>query len=156
MDTVGKVFAKLDEVKASLLEYEAVTQELLTCDADSVENYITARGEIANKIDAKIEEIRGFCAAEPNGELIYKAAMAQVNYNELSPDLVPLFELGQSNMSAVGRVKRTEEQAMERLVAFKKEAQDKMKQSQHVPKIKKYLTDLSDKSHLESMTNGKA
>ena len=156
MDTIAKVCELLDEVKNNLLSYEKATQDLLTCDVDDVEHYITLRGEMANRMDALLAEIADACAREENANTIYQAALARIPFSEVPPDLVPVFESGQSNRSTVARIGQTERQVMERLEGFRQEALDNLRQNQNMPKIKQYLDVLADRADHESLTNGKA
>ncbi len=156
VDTIAKVCELLDEIKNNLLSYEKATQDMLTCDVDDVEHYITLRAGMANKMDALLAEIEDVCATEENANTIYQAALARLPFSEVPPELVPVFEFGQSNRSAVARIGQTEKQVMERLEGFRQEARDNLRQNQNMPKIRQYLGVLADKAEHESLTNGKA
>lgn len=156
MDTVGKVLALLDHKAELFAEFEKATQELLVCDVDDVEHYITRRGELANEIDSVMEEIGRICDAAPGGGVIFDAANARIDYDRVPPEYHPLFAVGQNIRSVVSRVRQTDKQVVARLEGLRDDAKDKIRQNQNIPKIKKYLTDLADKPGEAGLTTGKA
>lgn len=156
LDTVGTICVLLDKRGKLFLEYEDLTQELLKCDVDDVEYYITQRNTLANAIDEVAEEIGRVCDAAPGGKVLFDAANARINFDSVPSELLPVFELGQNVRGIIARIGQTNQQVLERLQMFQNEARDKIRQSQNVPKIKKYLTDLGEKEGENSFTNNKA
>lgn len=156
MDTIAKVLALLEKKSEFFDEYEKATQELLRCDADDVEYYITRRAELANEIDQVTEEIGLACDGQPSGEIMFAAASSRVDYQNVPPELRPVFESGQNIRSTASRIMQTEMQAISRLESLRDEAKEKIRQNQNLPKIKKYLTDLAETPAETSFTEGKA
>lgn len=156
MDTIGCIGKLLEEKNTKFLAYEQATLEMLHCDVDAIENYIIKRGELANEIDACTEEIGRVCDKEPNGKLLFQAALAQINYEMVPPDMYPLYELGQQILGVASRVRTSDGQVLERLETLKQDALAKIKENQNLPKIKKYLVDLGENTASGSFTSGKA
>ena len=156
MDTITQICLLLEQKKNKFLEYEQATMEMLHCDADDIEEYITKRGILANEIDGISEEIGRVCNQEPNGQLYFQAAAAAVNFDEILPEMHPIYELGQQTRSVVARIMNSDKQVVERLELLKAEALAKIKENQNLPKIKKYLSDLGDTAENGQFTSGKA
>lgn len=129
---------------------------MLDCEVDAVEHYITERGEKAIEIDALSEQIARLASGEPASELLLRAANARVDFGALPPEYHSVFYEAQAVRSVAHRVMETEKQVTARLEALKQEALDNIRQNQNLPKIKKYLTGLSDSPATGSLTNGKA
>lgn len=154
--TVEKVLTLLDKKAGLFTEYEKATQDLLVCEADDVEKYIIERGRLANEIDEVTEEIGFVCDGEPNGEVIFSAASAKINYDRVPPELRSVFESGQNVRSIAARILETDKQVTARLEGIRDEAKEKIRQNQNMPKIKKYLTDLTEKPGEGGLKSGKA
>ncbi len=156
MDSTGYVSQLLEEKKAKFLEYEEATRAMLTCDADSVEHYITLRGSLANEIDQINEQIGRASDEAANGNLLLDTAMTRVNFEHIPPEYKPIFEEAQAVGSVAFRIQELDKQVMERLAQLREEAREGIRQNQNLPKIKKYLTDLASPQDEQSLTSGKA
>ena len=156
MDVIGQVCILLEKKKEQFNEYERCTLEMLHCEADDVENYITQRGAIANEIDEITEEIGRICDNFPGGALLFETASAKVNFEDIPPEFGPVFEAGQQVRSVAYRISESEKQALERLTSLKEEARAKIRENQNLPRIKKYLSDLGDQPTDGNLTSGKA
>lgn len=138
------------------MEYEQATMALLDCEADTAEHYITQRGEFANEIDELNQQIGRLCDEMPNGKLVMGAVQASAAHDTLPPEYYPLFDVGQATRTVAYRIAQSNERVVERLSYLQDEAKDKIRQNQHLPVIKKYLTDLSGKAEGINLTSGKA
>ncbi|MDL2252734.1 hypothetical protein LJC49_01495 [Ruminococcaceae bacterium OttesenSCG-928-I18] len=156
MDTIGQICVLLEKKKEKFNDYEKYTLEMLHCGADDIENYITQRAEIATEIDELTEEIGRICDGEANGDVFFRTASSKINYDEVPPELHPVFEAGQQVRSVANRILQSEKQVLERLESLKEEARSKIRENQNLPKIKKYLSDLGDQPTDGNLTNGKA
>lgn len=156
MDTVGKILTLLDKKAALFFEYEKATQDILYCEPDDVEHYITLRGGLANEIDEVTEKIGLACDEMPNSEVVFATASGRINYDKVPPEYQLIFESSQSIRSTMSRIMEAEKQVIVRLEAFRDEAKKKIRQNQNVPKIKKYLTGLMEKQGEGGLTDGKA
>lgn len=143
MDIIKQVCALLQEKLELFLQYKAATENLQTCKADFAEQYITQRQELANKIDAKNEEIAKMCELEPASQLLFAAANAQTNFDGLPNEYQAVFYKGQEVQSVIGQILQSEKRAEENLQSLKAQALEGIRQNKDVPKIKKYLSDLT-------------
>lgn len=156
MDVIAQICTLLEQKKALFTEYEQATQALLDCEADTVENYITQRGQKAIEIDALTEEIARLCSGMPASDLLLDATLARIDFAKLPPEYHSVFYEAQAVRSVAHRVSETDKQVVVRLEQLRDEALLNIRQNQNVPKIKKYLTDLSDRPSAGSLTDGKA
>lgn len=146
MSTVERVCELLKEKQARFLAYEKVTEALAESDVDTAEHYITQRSELANEIDLLTEQIGRLCDKDVNGVVLLKAAGAQCDYQEVPPEFRQVFECGQEVRTVAYRIGECEKRARQHLVVMRDEAMGKIRENQNLPKIKKYLTDLTEKS----------
>lgn len=138
------------------MEYEKATLALAESDEDSAEHYIMERSRLATEIDQLTEEIGRLCDREGSGELLMQIALAAVNYESVPQEYRGVYEKAQETRSVIFRIKGEEEQALAHLVEMKNEAELKIRENQHIPKIKKYLTDLSEQPGRGVLKDGKA
>lgn len=144
VDTITTLCTLLEEKKDLFLEYEKATQDLLSCDVDSAEHYITQRDKLANEIDEISEKTARICADYPAGDLLLDAANARVDFARVPGEYQCVFYGGQAVRSVVSRISETEKQALEHLRQLRNEALEGVKMNKEVPKIKKYLTGLTE------------
>ena len=156
MDTVAQICELLEAKKEKFGQYERATLAMLDCGVDDIENYITERAVLATEIDELDEEIARICDDEPNGNVWYSAAKANLNFSQVPPELQPVFEGGQQVRSLASRIATSEKQVVERLEFIQNEAMEKLREQQNVPKIKKYLSDLGDQPNTGSFKSEKA
>ncbi|NLW78161.1 MAG: hypothetical protein GXY32_01955 [Ruminococcaceae bacterium] len=156
MDAIGQISTLLEQKKALFLEYEQATRALLDCEVDAVEKYITERGKKAIEIDALTEEIARLSSDVPAGELLREATLARIDFADLPPEFHDVFYDAQAVRSVAYRISELDKQVVTRLESLRDEAMAQIKQNQNMPKIKKYLTSLSDKPPAGSLSDGKA
>ncbi|MGD9560461.1 MAG: hypothetical protein AB7V55_07640 [Oscillospiraceae bacterium] len=156
MDTIAEICRLMEAKKERFFEYEKATLAMLECGPDDVEHYITQRGELAIEIDALTEQIARLASEEPAAELLVAAAAGRAEFAQLPPEYHCVFYEAQSVQSVANRIRETEKQVLARLNMFKDEALANIRQNQNLPKIKKYLTDLSGKNAQGSLTDEKA
>lgn len=142
MDIIQQIYTLLEQKKQAFDAYEAATEALLQCEADSVEHYITQREQLASKIDGLNAEIRRLCAEDTAGAALENAAFSRLNYDDMPAEHRPLYELDQQTRTILYRIGEANPKVVERLEQFRKEAEEHMRNNENVPKIKKYLTDL--------------
>lgn len=156
MDKIIQLCTLLEKKIELFTEYEKETLELIKCEPEGMEHYIIRRTELANEIDGVTEEIGKACDADPNAKLLYETASAQIPYSQVPPEWRPVFERAQNMFSVISRIQQSDSQIVERMEGIRKDAKERIKQNQHMPKIKKYLTDLSSKPEEGSYRSGKA
>ncbi len=153
---VKEICKLLEKKKQLFLEYEKATKTLLECDADAAEHYITQRSELATKVDEVTEEIGRICDKEDYSQLLMKIAAGQSNYEDVPSEYREIFAQAQEVQGIVYRISTTEPQVMQRLENLRGEAEVKIRENQHLPKIKKYLTDLNQQPGTGAIKDGKA
>lgn len=144
VDKITHICQILEDKRELFLEYEKATQALLQCDAEDAENYITKRGKLANEIDELTEAFARACDGEPAKELLLETASGKADFSGVPSEYQCIYYSGQNMRSVIGRIAESEKQVIERLESLRDEAREAIKQNQDIPKIKKYLTDLSD------------
>ncbi|MDL2327156.1 hypothetical protein LJC64_00640 [Ruminococcaceae bacterium OttesenSCG-928-A11] len=147
VDIVGKLCTLLDKENDLFLEYEQATLAALDCPADDVEHYITLRGAKANEIDGLREEITAVCGQMPDAPVLLECTRASLPFDKVPAGYQPVFYAGQNLRSVINRITQSDQQVMQRLERLRDEALDGIKQNQNMPKIRKYLTDLTDVPH---------
>ncbi len=156
MDTVARLCSLLEEEKQCFMAYEQATLALLSCEADAAEQYIIQRGELANQVDTLIEDMARLCDGEPAGDVLLAAAKGNIDFARVPSEHQPVFYAGQAVRSVIHRITQTEQQAEARLQALRRQALERIKQNQNLPKIKRYLSDLGSGADEVSLTHGKA
>lgn len=156
MDTIGKLCELLEQKKERFLAYEKVTLAILSGTPEDVEHYIIQRGDIATEIDALDEEIYRLCDGEGAGEVMLSAARARIDFERVPAEYHCVFYAGQAVRSVASRLVQSDAQVVELLKKWQAEALESIKQNQNLPKIKKYLTDLTEKPPQGSLRNEKA
>lgn len=156
MDTITAVCSLLEEKKKQLLNYEEATLAMLSCDADDVEHYIIERSKLAIAVDELGDEIARLCDGEAAGVVLLETAQGKMTFEKVPSEYQCVFYGAQGVSSVVNRIKESDKQVVERLELLRDEARQAIRQNQNLPKIKKYLTDLTDKSADGGLTSGKA
>lgn len=156
MDTISELCTLLEAKKELFLRYEEVTLAMLDCGMDDVEHYITERDKIATDVEAVVEEMARLCAEEPGGHQMLEASEARVDFAKVPSEYHCLYYGGQAVRSIISRIMESDKQVVERLRVWRDEALEAIRQNQNMPKIKKYLTDLTDTKSESSLTNNKA
>lgn len=156
MDRIIQLCTLLEKKIDLFSEYEKDTLELIKCEPEDMEHYTIHREALANEIDDLQEEIGRLCDADPNAKLLYDTTNAKLPYSQVPPEWHPVFERAQNMLSVISRIQQSDKQIIERMEKIREDAQDKIKQNQHMPKIKKYLTDLSTKPEEGTFRSGKA
>lgn len=156
MNTINSIVELAELRKQKFKEYEQATIMLSECDEDSAEHYITQRGDLSTEIDDINQQIGKLCDSLPNGTIVLQASMASIAFEMLSPDLFQLYEIGQETRSIVYGIQQEEKTAMQHLEIFRDAALEKIRENQHMPKIKQYLTNLGSQQDNQNFSSGKA
>lgn len=156
MDTINQLSCLLEEKKEKFQMYETQTLALLSCELEDMEQYIINRDALATEIDELSEEMARICSDMPGGDLLMDILQTKVNFENVPDEYHPLFYSAQAVRSTVNRIAQTERQAVERMELFRSQALEQVKQNKDMPKIKKYLTDLTDTTPQGSFKDEKA
>lgn len=152
---IGEICVLLEQKKDRFAEYEQATQALLDCPPDDAEHYITRRSELATVIDGLDEQLHQLCGQAPDAAELWACTRANLPFERVPSAYQPVYYTAQGVQSIIQRIIQTEQQAKERLERLRQEALDAIKQNQNVPKIKKYLTGLTDVP-VQPLTESKA
>ena len=143
MNSIDTVCALLAEKKNLFLQVEKTTLAILDSDADSAEQYIIQRDMLATEIEALNETIARECDKTPDCEGLISAAYARQEFAKVPSEYQCVYYAAQDVRSVGNRILESEKQVLEKLTFWRDEALNAIKQNQNMPKIKKYLTDLS-------------
>lgn len=144
LDITGELCGLLEQKKGLFLEYEQATLALLDCAPEDAEKYIILRGQKATEIDELTETIARLCSQAPDPAVLLEAAGGKVDFERVPSEYHPVFYAAQGVFSVIHRIRQSDIQAMGRLAKLRDEAREAIRQNQNLPKIKKYLTDLTN------------
>lgn len=156
LDLIGKLCSLLEEKKELFLQYEEATLAMLGCEADAMEQYIIRRDELANRIDDKNQEIARVCEEHPSREMLLAASEAKMEFAGVPSEYQCVFYGGQAVQSVISRIVQSDAQVVGRMEILKGQALEHVRQNKDVPKIKKYLTDLTEQPQQGALRSGKA
>lgn len=156
MDIIGELCTLVERKKDLFCEYEEATLALLDCAPDDAEHYITLRGAKANELEAVQDEIELLCGAQPDAPVLLDCVFARLEFARVPSAYQCVYYSGQSVNSVIGRIQRTEEQVTARLGKLRDEAMAAIRQSRDLPKIRKYLSGLTEQPGGRSLTDNKA
>lgn len=143
---IKKVIMLLEEKKLIFERYEALTDLLAdTADTDATQDYITKRAELANKIDA-LDAIIKKLLEEASGEE-GRRALEQSCQREILPEsLRQVYDSNVSIQDVVRRIRLKNSDIMAGYERERAEVAEKIKASSNMPKINRYLNNLSGKN----------
>lgn len=149
-----RVIELLESKKQLFLKYEQASIALTYSDIEQMEFIVDEREQLKEEIDQIDEKIRQSAIAEQYGEAVWKAIKNQSNRSEVVSELLPLFDKGQEIFAAVNRIMQMEPLIIKHIEDTQKQLEQKIKDSNSIPKIKKYFdtiqTDLEDGSLIRS------
>lgn len=131
----------LVQKKEWFARYEACTEQMLQCDADSIENYITERARFANEIDGLDQAILDMCAGS-QAQLLQAALRNSCDYAALPAQMQPVFLRAQEVLGHVNRIAQLDQAVLCRMETLLQEYRQQITRVQHAPKIARYLTGL--------------
>lgn len=139
MDAIDMVYDCLQEKKTLFAEYEVCTNEMMTCDSDCFEHYITERGQLAIQIDKIAEEMESLCAQDDEPELIRNAANYKGNYEDYPEEMRDIYELAGQVFGSMNRVRSTEDLVEKRMQEVRGELLDKIRSKSDTAKVYHYV-----------------
>ena len=142
VEQIEKAAALLTEKKRLFEQYYEATIMLINqTKPDDIENYITERDSLANKIDELDSEVAVLLA--PWGEQVRALLGGRAECEALPDELVPLHGLCGETIELVRTIRLRNVEAVARCEQFMQEANQRMKEVSNMPKISKYLTNLA-------------
>lgn len=137
-----KTLSLLAEKQRLFDQYEKVTDRLVSeSDADAMGKYITERSDLAIKIDEIDEALRQELSGW--GAQGQAALSGKVEPETLPQELRPVAERCQAVMETVRSIRLKNSEAVARCEQMRDDSLQKIKESNQVPKIGRYLSSLS-------------
>lgn len=140
------------------LEYEKITQRLLECNTEELEDYILARDEIASRVDGINQALAECCSKSSDiYPLLTQAIQNQCNYGDLTEDLKPVFEKSQKVYGIITRIQTFNPQIVARVEAMRQEmlCQIACVNNSKTASMHKYLNSAGFKTENFSVLGGK-
>ncbi|MEG0752612.1 MAG: hypothetical protein RR461_02170 [Angelakisella sp.] len=140
----------LEEKKLAFERYEALTDTLMeTSDTDIMEDYITKRANMANKIDMLDSRIKQLLC-EAFGEEGSRAMKQSTLRESLPQPLQPIYDCNLRILEVVRRIRLKDSDITAGCVRFRDETMEKIKATNNMPKINRYLNNLSSPESVNS------
>ncbi len=156
MDISVSLCRLIEAKKEKFLKYEQATLSMLDCGVDDVEHYIIQRANLANEIDEMAEGIARLCDDCPDKELLMNTALAKVSFERVPGEYHCVYYAAQGVQSVANRIAQTEKQVVARLQGLREDSLKSIREKQNLPKIKKYLTDLTPRTSVRPLMTDKA
>lgn len=144
MEQQIKELITLMQEKTRLFEkYEGMTDDLVKAvDIDAMEDYITKRGALANKIDVVDDKIKKLLQ-QVFGEEGTQALAPSTPRESLSKELQNIYDANLPIMETVRRIRLKNSDISADCQRLRDELEQKIKESSNQPKINRYLNNLS-------------
>lgn len=142
MDTISKICECQDAIKEQLDIYEQCTEQMLTCDFDDIDHYITKRNELAIVIDQFNDEIFALSQMEPDSDVLMDAVKNSCDYDALPESYLEIYRKGQEVFSKLNRIMGMQERIIQRLQSEKQATIVRIQGLKEDGQVKKYLTNL--------------
>lgn len=140
---IAKILTHMGEKKRFFEEYEAITDLLSeTAETDYMEEYITKRGALANKIDG-LDQIILELLQQSFGEVGKEALTPSFPRESLPPPLQQVRDAQLSILDIVRRIRLKNSDLTAGYQRTRAEMEQKIKATSNLPKISKYLNNLS-------------
>lgn len=139
MEITQNISALLETKLNLFLEYEQYTILLTECDIDVMEDYITKRSELANKIDFVTKQILGFCNAIDIVPSAKDIISNKCTYSSVPTQWQPIFLKAQQIIATVSHTIELNNQALQRMIDLRTYLKSRISDTQNTPRIIKYL-----------------
>ncbi len=112
----------IDAKKDIFLDYEAITESMLDCPTEQIEDLVARRDELIAQVDALSKEIDQACA---RGEECYPLLDAAIKnscaYSDLGKELQEVFTHSQEIFGVINRIRNVDPLAVRRVEGIKRE-----------------------------------
>ncbi|MBP8855099.1 MAG: hypothetical protein KBG54_01180 [Oscillospiraceae bacterium] len=142
MNDKQRVLKLLQKKHELFLQYEKETIALGAADIDSMDDYITNRGTIANDIDAISAELANIFANSADKSM-EEAAHCKCNDSKVSQDNRAMFEAGKAIFADLSRIEEAEKAINESMHLTREKLRERISETKNTPKIAKYLKNLA-------------
>ncbi|MEG1630635.1 MAG: hypothetical protein RR423_00085 [Hydrogenoanaerobacterium sp.] len=150
MNTEEEIIGLLKEKKALFTEYKKCTDEMVQASVDTIEDYITKREQLANKIDKITFRITECCDGAKNAAELHRALQPSVCGGASGEDTKAVFAASQEVFALIKQISAQEPAIIKRMQQQRDELLVKIKKSHNIPKIAKYLSGIA--SHPQNGT----
>jgi len=116
MVKIEEVVGILEEERKVLLDFEAVTQEMLTCGTERLEGMVRERQRLLERLQGLEEELAGLCGEDTeNGEAVFAAARGRGEPSEMQGELLEVYRKALELRAVLSRFPESEVQARMRV-----------------------------------------
>lgn len=123
-----------------LLNFERLTELLTECDVSAMNDYITKRRELANRIDIITDNILILCDKADITPCARDIIANKCDFSDVCDEWQPVFTLSQSILACVNRCIEVNDLAYSRMQALKNHFEKRIKETNNTPKIIRYLS----------------
>lgn len=152
MEQQIKELVTLMQEKTRLFEkYESMTDDLVEAsDIVAMEDYITKRGDLANKIDIVDDKIKKLLL-QVFGEDGKQALAPNTSRESLSEELRGIYDANLPIMETVRRIRLKNSDITAECQRMRDELEQKIRESSNQPKINRYLNNLSSANDVNNL-----
>lgn len=140
MQIVQDILLLLKKKQNLFLEFERYTNLLTICSIDDMNNYITKRADLANKIDNvtdQISELIKTVTITPSAQSILSNSCS---YLEVPLQWQPVFTEAQNIKGIIARCIEVNQQVLIRMQDLRSHLKTRISQTKNTPRIIKYLS----------------
>lgn len=154
MKDIQSILHNLDQKKEQILRFEKLSELLLTSNIEQMEEIVDKREDIIQTINALEEELMLMPSYQEYPDEIRNAIKNRGNRDDINSEYLPLFDKGQELFAIVNRISLMEDAILQHIEDCRIELEEKIRESNTLPKIKRYLdtipNELEDGSLLSS------
>lgn len=139
MKDIQEIVNNLEQKKVLMSQFEQLSESLLVSEIDQLESLVDQREEIiqqVNELDNQLERIPLY---QKDMETIQNAIKNRMNRSDINSEYLPIFDKGQEIFAVVNRIAKMELLIASHLEDCRKDLEEKLKESNNLPKIRKYL-----------------
>lgn len=125
--------------KQLFLEYEQISMALTYSDIEQMEQLVDERDQLIQKIEQIESQINQTDLTHQYGKQIQNTIRVRLNRDEVPQQLIPLFDKGQEIFAIGNRIMQLEPLITQHLEDLQAELEQHIKNSNSIPKIKKYF-----------------
>lgn len=127
-------------------QYAQHTDQMMVCEIDQLEHYITQRAQLAIEIDQINAEIETICEADLEQEALRDAVNNRGNYGDLVDHIRPVYDAATRVFVLINRIYNKEAEVMARMQSERDQLREKIKEESNTPKLLKYLNGLTEQT----------
>lgn len=139
MNDIESILNNMNQKKEQILKFEELSELLLSSDIDEMEEIVDKREVIIQTVNMLEEEMLQMPFYQEHSEEIRNAIKNRANRDDINIEYLPLFDKGQELFAIVNRISRMEEAIAQHIEDCRIKLEERIKESNALPKIKRYL-----------------